>query len=926
LTINYSDTAYFSATACDSYVWHDETYTTSGTYEYLTQTVNGCDSLEILTLTINNTVYTEETITACDSYTWNGETYAESGEYTYTTTAANGCDSIVTLHLTINNTQYAEETVTACDSYTWNGETYTASGEYTYTTTATNGCDSIVTLHLTINNTQYAEETVTACDAYTWNGETYTTSGDYVYTTVAANGCDSIVTLHLTINNSEIGETEYVTICYGETYTWNGQTYSAEGEYSITLTNALGCDSVATLQLTIMPESVTTTETVVIGNDELPYTWRGNTYSTTGRYTDVEQYATVACDSAIYVLDLTVLTTGNFDEQSVTICETEAPYLWYGESYTATGKYTYTEKYVGTDIDSIQHILNLTVNPTVYTEEHITACDSYTWNGETYTASGDYVYTTVAANGCDSIVTLHLTINPTQYAEESVVACDSYTWNGETYTASGDYVYTTTAANGCDSIVTLHLTINNSEIGETEYITICYGETYTWNSQTYSASGTYNITLQNTNGCDSVVTLQLTVLPEAVTEIETITIENNDLPYTWRGQSYTATGQYTDIVKYVTTDCDSAIYVLDLTILTTGAIEETDTIICESTLPYLWYDQTLTTNGKYTHIEKYAGTDIDSIQYILNLIVSPTTYGSEEITILLGDTYHWNGNDYNISGEYIDTLLNIYGCDSVVTLKLTVLDNQVNIRDIQIEEQCADANTVEIIIDVEGTVDSVGLSFDFNNPNIIASGLYDTIVPMPMDGYLSIPYANIRAGKYEAILAGYFYQRVVFSENISLTFLYPSSVLEQRWNDVVAVLAKDYNGGYEFVAFQWYKDGQILAGETRSYFSEPFEMGSEYSALLTEADGTQLMTCPIIIEKHTDITLYPTIVATAQQIHCNVSLEGQLYLYDSTGKLYMHHSLNQGDNYISAPNVAGIYMAKIILLTGEEKDVKILVF
>ncbi len=817
-------------------------------------------------------------------YVWRGNTYSATGRYTvveqYATIA---CDSAIhVLDLTVLNTDnYDEQSVIICDTeapYTWYGESYSATGKYTYTEKyAGTDIDSIQhILNLTVNPTVYTEEHITACDSYTWNGETYTASGDYVYTTTAANGCDSIVTLHLTINNSERGATEYVTICYGETYTWNNQIYSASGTYNITLQNTNGCDSVVTLQLTVLPEAVTEIETITIENNDLPYTWRGNTYSATGRYTVVEQYTNVACDSAIYVLDLTVLATSNYDEQSVTICETEAPYIWYGESYSATGKYTYTEKYAGTDIDSIQHILNLTVNPTVYTEEHITACDSYEWNGETYTQSGEYVYTTVAANGCDSVVTLNLTILP----EVPAITIDT---------------------------------------------TICYGEIYTWNNQIYSASGTYNITLQNTNGCDSVVTLQLTVLPEAVTEIETITIENNDLPYTWRGQSYTATGQYTDIVKYVTTDCDSAIYVLDLTILTTGAIEETDTIICESALPFLWYDSTLTTTGEYTHTETYVDTDIDSVQHILNLIVSPTTYGSEEMTILLGDTYHWNGNDYNISGEYIDTLLNIYGCDSVVTLKLTVLDNQVNIRDIQIEEQCADANTVEIIIDVEGTVDSVGLSFDFNNPNIIASGLYDTIVPMPMDGYLSIPYANIRAGKYEAILAGYFYQRVVFFENISLTFLYPTSVLEQRWNDVVAVLAKDYNGGYEFVAFQWYKDGQILAGETRSYFSEPFEMGSEYSALLTEADGTQLMTCPLIIEKHTDITLYPTIVATAQQIHCNVSLEGQLYLYDSTGKLYMHHSLNQGDNYISAPNVAGIYMAKIVLLTGEEKSVKILV-
>ena len=625
MTINNTKYTEETATACDNYTWNGETYTTSGEYVYTTTASNGCDSIVTLHLTVNYTQYAEETVTACDSYTWNGETYTASGEYTYNTTASNGCDSIVTLHLTINNTQYAEETVTACDSYAWNGETYTASGEYTYTTTAANGCDSIITLHLTINATKYAEETVTACDAYTWNGETYTESGEYTYTTTAANGCDSIVTLHLTINNSEIGVTEYATICYGETYTWNGQTYAATGEYSVTLTNAAGCDSIATLHLTIMPEAVTTTESVVIGSDELPYTWRGNTYLATGRYTDIEQYAHVDCDSAIHVLDLTVLTTGNFDEESITICETETPYIWYGESYTATGKYTYTEKYAGTDIDSVQHILNLTVNPTKYTEETITACDAYTWNGETYTESGEYTYTT-------------------------------------------------TAANGCDSIVTLHLTINNSEIGVTEYATICYGETYTWNGQTYAATGEYSVTLTNAAGCDSIATLHLTIMPEAVTTTESVVIGSDELPYTWRGNTYLATGRYTDIEQYAHVDCDSAIHVLDLTVLTTGNFDEESITICETETPYIWYGESYTATGKYTYTEKYAGTDIDSVQHILNLTVNPTKYTEETITAC--DSYVWNGETYTASGEYIYTTTASNGCDSIVTLHLTINQTQ----------------------------------------------------------------------------------------------------------------------------------------------------------------------------------------------------------------------------------------------------------
>ena len=768
LTVNQTKYAEEIIIACDSYTWNGETYTESGDYVYTTTATNGCDSIVTLHLTINQTKHAEETITACDSYTWNGETYTESGDYTYTTTASNGCDSIVTLHLTINPTKYAEETITTCDSYTWNGETYTTSGEYVYTTTASNGCDSIVTLHLTINPTKYAEETITACDSYTWNGETYTTSGDYVYTTTASNGCDSIVTLHLTINHSEVSAPEYAIICHGETYIWNGQTYSTEGEYSVTLQNALGCDSVAILHLTIMPAAITTTETVVIGSDELPYAWRGNTYSATGRYTDIEQYATIACDSAIHVLDLTVLNTDNYDEQSVTICETEAPYLWYGESYNTTGKYTYTEKYVGTDIDSVQHILNLTVNPTKYAEESITACDSYTWNGETYTQSGEYVYTTTAANGCDSIVTLHLTINNTQYAEESVVACDSYAWNGETYTTSGEYVYTTTAsngcdsivtlhltinetqyteetvvacdsytwngesytesgdyvytttaangcdsvvtlhltinetqyteetvvacdsytwngvtytesgeyvyttvaANGCDSIVTLHLTINHSEVAIPEYATICHGETYTWNGQTYSTEGEYSVTLQNAFGCDSVAILHLTIMPAAITTTETVVIGSDELPYVWRGNTYSATGRYTDVEQYATIACDSAIHVLDLTVLNTDNYDEQSVTICETEAPYLWYGESYNTTGKYTYTEKYAGTGIDSVQHILNLTVNPTKYAEESITAC--DSYTWNGETYTQSGEYVYTTVAANGCDSIVTLHLTI--------------------------------------------------------------------------------------------------------------------------------------------------------------------------------------------------------------------------------------------------------------
>ena len=89
----------------------------------------------------------------------------------------------------------------------------------------------------------------------------------------------------------------------------------------------------------------------------------------------------------------------------------------------------------------------------------VSACNLYVWNGTTYTESGTYTGTFTAANGCDSVVTLHLTINESVTYEFDTSANESFVWNGETFTETGDYTRTFAAANGCDSIVTLHLNV-----------------------------------------------------------------------------------------------------------------------------------------------------------------------------------------------------------------------------------------------------------------------------------------------------------------------------------------------------------------------------------------------------------------------------------------------------------------------------------
>src|SRR3569832_497861 len=107
---------------------------------------------------------------------------------------------------------------------------------------------------------------------YTWNGQVINAAGTYTANLISASGCDSIATLVLTVNPA-VTSTTNTTICiYQLPYTWNGQVINASGTYTSNLISAGGCDSIATLNLTVNP-TVTSTTNTAICNSQLPNTW-----------------------------------------------------------------------------------------------------------------------------------------------------------------------------------------------------------------------------------------------------------------------------------------------------------------------------------------------------------------------------------------------------------------------------------------------------------------------------------------------------------------------------------------------------------------------------------------------------------------------------------------------------------------------------
>jgi len=206
-----------------------------------------------------------------------------------------------------------------------------------------------------------------------------------------------------------------------------------------------------------------------------------------------------------------------------------------------------------------------------YGNIYVSACDSYTWYGTTYTTNTNSATHTLSGanmNGCDSIVTLHLTINTASSGTQTVSACDSYTWmNGVTYTASTNTpTYTINNAAGCDSVITLNLTINHGTT-TTDVVETC--DNYTWiNGKTYYASTTAPVYYTvGENGCMDTRNLDLTI-NYSVTIYTEATANNS---YTWNGETYTESGKYTWVGE-TAEGCDS-IVVLTLTVNYVGIDE-----------------------------------------------------------------------------------------------------------------------------------------------------------------------------------------------------------------------------------------------------------------------------------------------------------------------------------------------------------------
>jgi hypothetical protein len=226
---------------------------------------------------------------------------------------------------------------------------------------------------------------------------------------------------------------------------------------------------------------------------------------------------------------------------------------------------------------------------------------------ESYDVAGEYLDTIPNIMGCDSVMTINLTFAPA-VIEESLapIVCDSYTSpGGVVYEASGLISETFTSLIGCDSITyTIDLTVLERSF-DTLHINVCepFYEVPS-GDEVYTETGMYHDTIPNAVGCDSLLTIYLTV---EETLFETTVIEACDSYLSESGTEYTSTGSYEETFLSEA-GCDSLVLTIDLTIIN-ATFSEIDTIVCGD--DYISpSDEVITESGTYTAvIENAVGCD-----------------------------------------------------------------------------------------------------------------------------------------------------------------------------------------------------------------------------------------------------------------------------------------------------------------------------
>lgn len=318
--------------------------------------------------------------------------------------------------------------------------------------------------------------TGTGASTYLWapnvnNGSTFTPSINQTYTLTGfdANGCSAWDQTNILLEQFSINAGQDLSICQGDSAVltatgspniiWNNNDVSNgipffplnSGYITAFATSANGCLASDSVLLTINPAP-----SIAAGPDLFTCPGDSITLLATGANNLVWNNSIPNDTTFVPLASATFVVSG---EDNLGCTGSDTLQLFYG---------TFPDLNAGPD-QSVCFGQEVTLTGTggifMYWDNNIP--DGVPFVPQT---SGSYVLNGASNEGCLGTDTVFVSVNAASSNTISAAAIDSYTINGQTYTASGTYTQILTNSVGCDSLLTINLTLDFTGLAETEQL------------------------------------------------------------------------------------------------------------------------------------------------------------------------------------------------------------------------------------------------------------------------------------------------------------------------------------------------------------------------------------------------------------------------------------------------------------------------
>lgn len=391
-------------------------------------------------------------------------------------------------------------------------------------------------------------------------------------------------------------------------------------------------------------------------------------------------------------------------------------------------------------------------------------------------------------------------------------------------------------------------------------------------------------------GCDSAIHVIIEEIEHKIIEIDTLICFGDSIYLDYNGRPWFLPGEYTTTIR-ATGGCDSV------------------TINCTlRRMPEMKF------NVSYERSNEAPKS--------FDLVIDDITEGSGSRTII-------RDGDPSLSltglkpGTYQLTMIDSLGCEKTITYDLNPPKLKCQIGEIGIV--CGDDEFYYIPLEIlEGVLDFCEVSYSADavaagfpsqatrilpdENNMLEMALPSTTPPIAINEYgLNIYLEDL---SYDG------------GQTLSTTFTlsYPSSIIAQKWNDVLAIYNENYNNyGDDFDQFQWYRNNVAISGETNSYIylgeGNTFNGNDEYYVLLRRtSDGKTFRTCPIVpqIKTSNNFAVYPSPAKGGQTVQIQgISEDASISIIDITGEKVHIQRISEDNMSFIAPNKQGLYIINI---------------